>query len=154
MKTPLWRIAAWTVGAVSLAIAVTPAVMAPVTVIVSTHHIWHAIVIAFGIATGLLAAAASSKPSVDRPASAWIVPVGTAPMAAMYLMWPTTFGYLDAHPASHALDHVVFVLLGFITAYAGERYVRGVGWTTGILFECMALAAAGFFGVVPGAGQG
>ncbi len=153
MKTPIWRNAAWTVGAVSLAVAITPAVMGPVTVTVSMHHIGHAIVIAFGIATGLLAAA-SSKPSVDRPASMWIVPVVTAPMAAMYLMWPATFSYLDAHPAAHALDHVVFVLLGFITAYAGERYVRGVGWTTGILFECMALAAAGFFGVVPGAGQG
>ncbi|MDQ2664279.1 MAG: hypothetical protein M3Y18_09675 [Candidatus Eremiobacteraeota bacterium] len=83
-----------------------------------------------------------------------IVPVVTAPMAAMYLMWPTIFAYLDAHPALHALDHVAFVALGFITAYAGERYVRGVGLTTGILFACMALAAAGFFGVAPGTSPG
>lgn len=151
MKTPIWRIAAWTVGSVSVAIAVTPAVMAPVTVTVPTHHIWHAIVIAFGIATGLLATV-DFRPRVERPPAIWIVPVVTAPMAAMYLMWPATFGYLDAHPVLHALDHLIFVALGFITAYAGERYVRGVGWTTGILFECMALAAAGFFGVVPGAG--
>jgi hypothetical protein len=150
MKTPIWRIASWTVGAVSVAIAVTPAVMAPVTVTVPLHHIWHAGLIALGIITGLLANA-GSKPSVERPAPMWIVPVVTAPMAAMYLMWPALFGYLDVHPALHGLDHLVFVGLGFITAYAGERYVRGVGWTTGILFECMALAAAGFFGVAPGA---
>ncbi len=153
MKIPIWRIAAWTVGVVSVAIAVTPAVMAPEMVTVSIHHVLHAVVIAFGIATGLLAAA-SSKPSVERPNSIWIVPVVTAPMAAMYLMWPANFGYLDMHPVLHALDHIPFAVLGFITAYAGERYVRGVGWTTAILFECMALAAAGFFGVAPGAGSG
>ncbi len=146
MKNPMWRIALWTVGAVSVAVAVTPAVMAPVTVTVSLHHGWHAAVIALGVATGLVATA-GLKPSAERSKAIWIAPVVTAPMAAMYLMWPATFGYLDAHPALHAFDHLAFLGLGFITAYAGERYVRGVGWTTGILFECMALAAVGFFGV-------
>ncbi len=151
MKSPMWRIAAWTLGAVSVAVAVTPSVMAPITVPVSLHHVWHAAVIALGIATGLLASA-ESKPSLEHPSAMWIVPVVIAPMAAMYLMWPALFGYLDVHPSLHGLDHLIFVGLGFITAYAGERYVRGVGWTTGILFECMALAAAGFFGISPGAG--
>jgi len=149
VKAPIWRIAAWTMGAVSVAVAAAPAVLPPITVSVPAHHIGHAVVIAFGIATGLVVTA-DSKAREKHPAAIWIAPVVAAPMAAMYLMWPPSLGYVDVHPALHALEHLGFVLLGFITAYGGERYVRGVGWTTGILLECMALAAAGFFGVAPG----
>lgn len=152
MKAHLWHIVSLILGVVTVAIAVAPLMMPPATVPISIHHIGHAVVIALGVATALLATV-GDRPCAARPTALWIAPVVAAPMIAMYLMWPSMFEYLDAHPSSHALDHLALGALGFATAYAGERYGRGIGWTMGILLECMALAAAGFFGVSPGGGS-
>jgi hypothetical protein len=122
--------------------------LGPADVPVPQHHIGHAVLIVGGAITGLLAASATA-PRIGPPAAAWIAPTVIAPMLAMYFMWPSALDYLDAHPLLHGLEHLSYVFFGFITAYAGQRYVRGVGWVTGTLLACMAFSAAGFFGVAP-----
>jgi hypothetical protein len=148
MKTAVWRIASYVTGAVSVAVAVFPAALGRAHVPVPQHHIGHALLIVGGVITGLVAAIVV-VPRTGPPKAAWIAPTVIAPMVAMYFMWPSALDYLDLHPLLHGIEHLSYVFFGFITAYAGQRYVRGVGWITGTLLSCMAFAAAGFFGVAP-----
>ena len=45
---------------------------------------------------------------------------------------------------------VLGYVFGFVAAYAGERYVQGVGWVSTIATVATAIVAAAGFGVIIG----
>ncbi|TAM58885.1 hypothetical protein EPN52_09595 [bacterium] len=131
----------------TLAIAIVPA-LKPEEVPIAEHHLFHAAVILLAVIAATLAA---RGPSRDREQGSplWLVPIIVGPLAMMFLMWPSTYDYLDTHPLAHALDHVAIALFGYLGAYGGQRYVRGLGWVVGLATVGMAVLAAGGFGFAP-----
>lgn len=120
---------------------------------IKNHHIQHAFFILGGGLWGLALAgslmpAGGAEPRRSR--SAWLVLAIIAPLAAMFLMWPSTYEYLEAHPFVHALDHGVFIVLSGLTTFAGYQFARSIGWVVGAALTVMAWAAAFGFGVTPG----
>jgi hypothetical protein len=117
------------------------------------HHLAHAIVLTLAAASGL-EFAALHRLGQGRPAGSgsggWLVVTVCMPLLSMFLMWPTTYAWLERHPPAHGAEHLCFVALGFMAAYGGEKYVPGVGWISAIMTVLTAVAAAGGFGVVIG----
>ena len=146
------RVAAYIFLALSLGSLVVPVLPGAEALPVWKHHLVHGLVLALSATSGLLfAAARPSSAATDGPGGgAWIILTVLAPIASMFLMWPTTYDWLEAHPTAHASEHFCFVILGFVAAYAGERYVRGVGWVSAIATVATAVVAAAGFGVVIG----
>ena len=72
------------------------------------------------------------------------------PILSMFLMWPTTYAWLERHSIAHAGEHLGFAIIGFIASYSGERYVAGVGWFSAIATVLTAIVAAAGFGFVAG----
>jgi len=119
---------------------------------IKNHHIQHVFFILGGGLWGL-ALAGSLMPAGGkeprRGRSAWLALAIAAPLAAMFLMWPSTYEYLEAHPLVHALDHGVFIVLSGLTTFAGYQFARSIGWVVGAALTVMAWAAAFGFGVTP-----
>lgn len=87
---------------------------------------------------------------VPRGRGAWLLPALVAPLATMFVMWPSTYEYIEAHAFLHAMEHGAFIVLGGITTYAGFRFARSTGWLLGAIVTVMAWAAAFGYGVAPG----
>lgn len=111
------------------------------------HHVLHAAMIAGSVVAAVLLAQPSR--AVGASHLGWLLLAMFAPFAAMALMWPSEYAWFERHPGGHAIEHLALVLLGFLTAYAGQRYAAGVGWATGLTLIAMALASAWGFGVAP-----
>jgi mono/diheme cytochrome c family protein len=115
------------------------------TIEVRDHHLDHAVLMVLGAIAGL----AAYRGGDDRESPGWIWPTVLCPLLAMLLMAPSLYELVERAPWLHALDHVLFVALAFLTAYGGQRYVRGVGWASALFLETMAVVAAFGFGVAP-----
>jgi mono/diheme cytochrome c family protein len=112
---------------------------------VHDHHLDHAVLMFFGVVAGL--ALYRQRGSAESPA--WIWGAILAPLVATFLMAPSLYAAVDAWPWLHAFDHLAFVVLAMLAAYAGQRYVAGVGWAVAIMLQTMAVVAAFGYGVAP-----
>ncbi len=112
---------------------------------VHQHHLDHAVLMLLGAIAGLALYSGSS----DRESPPWLWVAVLCPFIAMLLMSPSLYSLVDQTPWLHSFDHIVFVVLAVMTAYAGQRYVRGVGWATALMLESMAIVAAFGYGVAP-----
>lgn len=112
---------------------------------VHTHHIDHAVLMLFGVIIGL----AVYRPKGEAISPLWLWLTLLPLIAAMVLMSPALYAIVDARPIAHSFGHLVFVILAALCAYAGQRYVRGVGWMSAFLLEIMAFAAAFGYGIAP-----
>lgn len=146
------RIAAYLFLVLALGSLVVPVLPGAEALPVWKHHLVHGLVLALSAASGLLFAHARGDggASAGPGSGGWVMLTTIAPVASMFLMWPTTYDWLEAHPAAHASEHFCFIILGFVAAYGGERYVRGVGWVSAIATVATAIVAAAGFGVVIG----
>ncbi len=116
---------------------------------IKDHHLQH---LWFLIGGGLWGIALARWLANRRPGDrqgVWLVPALLAPMAAMFLMWPSAYPYVEARPLLHSSMHALFIGLGALTTFAGYRYTRVVGWLLGGSLAVMAWLAAFFFGVTP-----
>lgn len=130
---------------VALFVSFMPIVTGERNIPVHDHHIDHAVLMLLGAIAGL----ALYRGTENRERPAWLAGAVLGMLIAMLLMAPSLYAIVDDMPWLHVVDHVVFVALAMLTVYAGQRYVRGVGWATGIMLETMAIVAAFGFGVAP-----
>jgi len=112
---------------------------------VRDHHLDHALLMLLGAIAGF---AAYRNDSGDE-SPAWVWAAVAPPIVAMLLMAPSLYAVVDTVPWLHVLDHLVFLALSMLTVYGGQRYVRGVGWASGLMLETMAVVAAFGYGVAP-----
>lgn len=112
---------------------------------VHQHHIDHAVLMGLGILAVLLLYRRVSAAS----SSFWLILTVMLPIAIMFLMAPPIYIKVDESPVVHAFYHLLFVGLAATTVYAGQRFVRGVGWMSALLLEFMAFVAAWGYGVAP-----
>lgn len=122
-----------------------PAITHEVAIEVHAHHIDHAVLMGLG-AIAVLALYRRGAQAAS-PMWAWITVL--LPVAIMFLMSPSLYSDVDPQPWPHSFYHLLFVLLAAITVYAGQRFVRGVGWMSAIVLEFMAFVAAWGYGVAP-----
>lgn len=136
------------IGIVAVGIALVPLVRGGEDIPTGLHHLLHAAEIAVAAACGLVAA---SPRATDRKPEhpMWLLAAVGAPIVAMVLMWPSRYAWLDQHPLGHAVEHLALVLLGFLSAFGGQRYARGIGWASSLVLVAMAVVAAFGFGVAP-----
>lgn len=127
--------------------ALAPVYRGAVEIPVRVHHLLHAIMLIGSALAGLLIVQRTPAPFAKR--ASWLVLSIVAPMLAMLLMWPSEYSPLDRLPAAHVFDHLGLVLLGFLTAYAGQQYANGVGTAMTLSLWTMAFLAAWGFGVSP-----
>ncbi len=138
----------WIAGAaavVAVVLSVLPVITGEREIAVGAHHLDHAVLMLFGVVIGLALYARRD----DRESPAWLWVAVLCPILIMIAMAPSFYAVVDAVPFLHALNHLVFVGLAAVTAYAGQRYVRGVGWASAVLLEFMAFAAVFGYGVAP-----
>ena len=117
------------------------------------HHLVHGLILALASVAGVLFEHASVRAPADRHevgSGVWVIVSVLAPVFSMFLMWPTTYDWLEQHPLAHGAEHFCFVGLGFFAGFGGERYVRGVGWMSATATVLTAVVAAAGFGVVLG----
>jgi mono/diheme cytochrome c family protein len=131
----------------ALVLSFMPVITGERNVGVHDHHLDHAVLMLFGAIAGL----ALYRDRGDRESPAWLWVAVLAPLAAMLLMAPPLYAFVDAMPVLHAFHHLAFVGLAMLAAYGGQSYVRGVGWATSIMLETMAVVAAFGYGVAPAA---
>ncbi|HEX5275485.1 MAG TPA: c-type cytochrome [Candidatus Rubrimentiphilum sp.] len=124
-----------------------PVITGDKDIAIQPHHLDHAVLMLLGAIAGL----AISVPRSEREAAPWLWAAILCPPAAMLLMSPSFYAVVDRSPWLHVFDHLVFFGLGLVTAYAGQRYVRGVGVATAVMLETMAIVAAFGYGVAPAA---
>lgn len=139
------RIVAIVATLIALVLCLMPVITGEREIAVRPHHIDHAVLMLFGVILGL----ALYRRRDERETSIWIWPALLAPVVAMLLMAPSLYALVNINPWLHSLDHTVLVALGALTAYAGQRYVNGVGWATALFLESMAVTAAFGYGVAP-----
>ncbi len=133
---------------VSFAVALGPLVRGDLEIPTGLHHLLHAGAIAIAAACGLMFAAPPPPGSAWENPKCLAVAVG-APILAMVLMWPSEYAWLERHPLGHVAEHLGLVVLGFASAYGGQRYARGIGWASALVLVAMAVVAAFGFGVAP-----
>lgn len=115
---------------------------------VSAHHIQHLFFLIGGSLWGIaLALWMVAKRGPRARNGVWLIPALLAPMVAMFLMWPSTYPYIEAREWLHILEHGVFIVLGVLTTYAAYQYAPIVSWLVGASLAVMAWLAAFFFGV-------
>jgi hypothetical protein len=112
---------------------------------VHEHHIDHAVLMGLGVIAGLLL----YRRKTDASSPVWLLLTVLLPVVIMFLMAPPLYAAVDDMPLVHAFYHVLFVALAALTVYAGQRFVRGVGWMSALLLEFMAFVAAWGYGVAP-----
>ncbi len=120
---------------------------------IRNHHIQHLFFILGGGLWGIALAGVLMPPAAHEARtgrSAWLVPAILAPVAVMFVMWPSTYQYIEAHATVHALEHGVFIVLGGLTTFAGSGFSQSTGWLLGGMVSVMAWAAAFGYGVTPG----
>lgn len=122
-----------------------PLITHEVEIEVHAHHIDHAVLMGLGI----IAVLALYRRAPGAAAPLWLWVTVLLPVVIMFLMAPTLYSDIDPQPLPHSFYHLLFVVLAAITAYAGQRYVRGVGWMSAIVLEFMAFVAAWGYGVAP-----
>src|SRR5579872_494267 len=137
---------AWIAGTATVLASIIPA-FSGVDEPVAIHHLDHSGLILGGVVTASLAYSVSAQDG-SNATGAWLASAILAPIAIMLLMWPSMYEYLDARPWLHAAEHVSLAGLGFVAAYSGQRYARGVGVAIGILTIAMAAVSAGGYGIV------
>lgn len=126
-----------------------PVVTGERDIAVQPHHLDHAVLMLLGSIAGLAFYARGN----GRESAPWLWVAVISPLIAMLLMSPSLYAVVDRSPWLHVVDHLVFLGLGMLTAYAGQRYVRGVGVATAVLLESMAIVAAFGYGVAPAAAK-
>ena len=137
---------AWSLAAIAVLASIIPAYLGldePIAI----HHLDHSGLVLLGAAAAFFASSADAKGSPAK-GGGWLVPTVLAPIVMMFIMWPSVYDYLDTHASLHALEHLALAAIGFVTVYAGERYVRGVGFAVGLLTFVMAVISAGGYGVI------
>lgn len=107
------------------------------------HHVFHAVSVVGGAA---LAIALMRTPRDTDEHGSWLIPATLAPIAMMFLMWPSFYSTLDNNPVLHLASHAALFFTGFCTVAAGQRYRAGTGVVLGVMTVLMALTAAGGFG--------
>lgn len=116
---------------------------------IKDHHLQHLFFLIGGGLWGIALARWLAKRHPRDRQGVWLVPALLAPLAAMFLMWPSAYPYVETRPLLHASMHGVFVALGVLTTFAGYQYTRVVAWLLGGSLAVMAWLAAFFFGVTP-----
>lgn len=142
MKLTTAKLLWFAIAAFGFIITVAPAVRHG-DLPIPLHHVLHAIGVAGGAA---LAIALMRTPRDANEHGMWLIPATLAPIAMMFLMWPSFYGSLDVNPVLHIANHAALFLTGFCTVAAGQRYRAGTGVVLGVMTVLMALTAAGGFG--------
>jgi mono/diheme cytochrome c family protein len=101
----------------------------------------HAALILLGVAAGL-----ALGERADRGAAGWLWLAVLAPLGAIALLVPQFQTAADASPWLHTLQNLVMVALALVAAYAGQRYLHGVGWAVALVLETTAVLASLSFG--------
>ena len=144
MKT---RLLGWAILALTVLLALAPAYRGQAEIPVREHQLLHAVILVGAALSGLLLARRGAAATSAR--AVWLVASIVAPMLAMLLMWPSEYSPLEKLPAAHVFEHFGLLLLGFLTAYAGQQYANGVGIAMSLSLWAMAFLAAWGFGVSP-----
>ncbi|HET7559558.1 MAG TPA: hypothetical protein VFK80_06320 [Limnochordia bacterium] len=140
----------WALVALVLAAGGLPLILGPDPVTVPEHHLQHALLLIGGGAVGFLAYPPHSRSGAGCGSVGWLAIGLFAPLMIMFQMNPATYAYIEIHEAVHTFDHLIMEALAALTTYAGQRYLRGLGWVTGAALELMALLAVWGYGVVIG----
>jgi mono/diheme cytochrome c family protein len=130
-----------------ITLSTLPVVTGDTEIAVQPHHLDHAVLMLLGAVAGL----ALFAPRGERESAPWLWAAIFCPLLAMMLMSPSLYAVVDRSPWLHVFYHLLFMALAFLTAYAGQRYVRGVGVAVALLLEFMAVVAAFGYGVAPAA---
>jgi hypothetical protein len=137
------RIVAYLLLFAALTSALVPLLPAAEALPVWKHHLVHALVLALSASAGFLFAYQTTGRRAARGgAEIWLYVTVCTPVISMFLMWPTTYAWLEHHPHAHSVEHLGFVALGFAAAYGGERYMPGVGLASGAATVLSAVVAA------------
>lgn len=129
----------------ALVLSFMPLITHEVEIAVHDHHIDHAVLMGLAVLAVLCLYRRPATPA--SPLWLWVTVL--VPVGIMFLMAPDLYSDIDPSPFPHSLYHLMFVLLAALTAYAGQRYVKGVGWMSAIVLEFMAFVAAWGYGVAP-----
>lgn len=132
-------------AAVALVLCFMPVITHEVEIEVHEHHIDHAVLMGLGV----IAVLALYRRGAQAASPIWLWITVLLPVAIMFLMAPSLYSDIDPQPLPHSFYHLLFVVLAAVTVYAGQRYVRGVGWMSAIVLEFMAFVAAWGYGVAP-----
>ena len=124
-----------------------PLVRGAVDLPVAQHHLLHSVLILGAVASALCFATPSRDTTGGR--YGWLLLTVISPLVAMLLMWPSEYAWFERNPNAHALQHLALITLGFLSAFAGQRYVAGVGWASGLSLLFMAVGSTWGFGVAP-----
>lgn len=123
-----------------------PLITHEVEIAVHDHHIDHAVLMGLGVIAVLCLYRGAPREQSSR---IWLWLTVLLPVAIMFLMAPSLYSDIDPQPLPHSFYHLLFVVLAALTVYAGQRFVRGVGWMSAIVLEFMAFVAAWGYGVAP-----
>jgi mono/diheme cytochrome c family protein len=146
MKNAVRNVICGTSTLVAVVLSFMPVITGERDIAISAHHFDHAVLMMFGAIAGL---SLYRSRSGDFESPRWIWPALLGPLVAMMLMAPGLYAIVDRAPLLHAFNHLLFVVIAGLTAYAGQRYVSGVGWASALMLELMAVAAAFGYGVAP-----
>jgi len=131
---------------VAAVLSFMPVIAGERDIAIPAHHFDHAVLMMFGAIAGLSLYRTRGR---DFESPRWIWPALLGPLVAMMLMAPSFYAIVDRAPLLHSVNHLLFVIIAGLTAYAGQRYVSGIGWATALMLELMAVAAAFGYGVAP-----
>jgi hypothetical protein len=142
------RVIAYALLLCALASTLVPLLPAAEELPVRKHHLVHGLVLALSAAAGYLFARErqARQPHQELQGEGWLYFTVLMPVLSMFLMWPTTYDWLEHHPLAHGGEHLCFVVLGFMATYSGERYMPGVGVMSGVATVLSAIVAAFGFG--------
>jgi hypothetical protein len=115
---------------------------------IQAHHLKHAIYILGGSFLGLALAQVFPGDRPDREQALWLLPAILAPLVQMFLMYPSLYDWMMAHPPVHFLQHLAIGLMPTLATFAGQRYTQGIGWIVGAIAVAMAFGAAFGYGVL------
>jgi Na+/melibiose symporter-like transporter len=149
LKARKLRITGFVLVVFALAAAAAPLLPSAEDLPVAEHHLAHGVILAIAAAGGICFATARTSGNGSQ-AAVWLFLAVFMPLLSMFLMWPTTYDWLERHTLAHVCEHIGFVAIGFCAGYSGERYVAGVGWVSGIANVLTAIVAAAGFGIVRG----
>lgn len=136
-------------GAAAVILSFMPLITNEVEIAVHDHHIDHAVLMGLAIVAVLLVYRPKEPASTAVPSAGWLWITVLLPVAIMFLMAPNLYSDIDPATLPHSLYHMLFVILAGVTVYAGQRFVRGVGWMSAVVLEFMAFVAAWGYGVAP-----
>lgn len=115
---------------------------------IQAHHLKHAIYILGGGFLGLALAQAFPGDRPNQEQALWLLPAILAPLVQMFLMYPSLYDWMMAHPPVHFLQHLAIGLMPTLATFAGQRYTQGIGWIVGASAVVMAFAASFGYGVL------